>query len=94
MIDEFMELINGVIDETGRTIGLSKDQLKIEAANQLGMLALAVGEPGYDRAVLASRDNMALSMGLAAVGEADAVDARILGVLQGGLFLAAKGGAA
>jgi len=88
--DEFMDLLGGVLQETGRDLEGSLDAVKAEVAKQLTQLSMAAGEPGYERAVIAARDNVALVAGLAAVEDADAVDSRILGVIQGGLSFGAK----
>ena len=65
-------------------------ELKLVVSQELAQLALAVGEPGYERAVTAARDNVALAAGLMVVSVADSSDARLLGIIQGALFMGAK----
>lgn len=83
-------MLQGTLQETGRDLEGSLDAVKAEVAKQLAALSLAAGEPGYERAVIAARDNVALVAGLQAVADADAVDSRILGIIQGGLTFGAK----
>lgn len=90
MIDEFMELIEDNIRETGRELKISGADLRELAGAQMAQLALAAGEPGYGRAVIAARDNVALAIGLEAVARADSIDSKLLGVIQGGLYFGAK----
>ena len=96
--DDFMDSLKASLAETGRDLGADLDKVRAKAAEQMAMLALSAGEPGYGRAVIAARDNVAMAAGLAAVRDADAADARIIGVIQGSLFFGAKviagGGAA
>lgn len=95
--NDFMDLLGSTLKETGKELETSLDDVRQYASEQLAQLALAVGEPGYDRAVIAARDNVLLRMGLRSVANADAVDSRIIGVVQGALFFGAKaiaGGAA
>lgn len=55
-------------------------------------LANAFGQPGYDEAVLAARDVVALHVGINAAAIGDAADAELRGVIFG--VLAAAAGAA
>jgi hypothetical protein len=95
--NDFMSLLEGTLKETGKELETSLDEVRQYAGEQMAQLALAVGEPGYDRAVIAARDNVLLRMGLRAVANADSADQRIIGIVQGALFFGAKaiaGGAA
>jgi len=95
--NDFMDLLGSALKETGKELEASLDDVRQYASEQLAQLALAVGEPGYERAVIAARDNVLMRMGLRAVDSADASDQRIIGIVQGGLFFGAKvlaGGAA
>lgn len=89
-IDDFMNVLQGTLKETGRELQVSVSDLRQRAGEQMAILALAVGEPGYERAVVAARDNVLLLAGIDAVEHADAVDSRIIGVVQAGLFMGAK----
>lgn len=48
-------------------------------------LTALVGQPGYDQAVIAARDEIALAAGMEAIAQSG----RILSIVQGGLMLAA-----
>jgi len=88
--NDFMSLLEGTLKETGKELYLARDEVRQYAGEQMAQLALAVGEPGYDRAVIAARDNVLLRMGLRAVANADSSDQRIIGIVQGALFFGAK----
>lgn len=88
--DQFMDLLTSAAEETGTDLTESLDSVRTVVAEQMAKLSLVVGEPGYDRAVKAARDNVALAAGLAAVEDADAADGRIIGIIQGALFFGAK----
>lgn len=88
--NDIIKVLESALKETGKDLGVSLDAVKVKIAEQLALLALAVGEPGYDRAVIAARDNVAFAMGLSAVADADAIDSRIIGVIQGGLSMGAR----
>lgn len=88
--NDFMASLKASLAETGRDLNVDLATVKAKAAEQMTQLAMASGEPGYDRAVIAARDNVAMAAGLAAVKNADAVDSRIIGVIQGSLFFGAK----
>lgn len=63
-------------------------RLREVAAEEMAALSLLVGQPGFEEAVLASRDIVLLESGLAAVELADAADAELRGLIGG--FLAAS----
>lgn len=88
--DQFMDLLNGVAKETGKDLSESLGTIRTTVAEQMAKLSAVVGEPGYERAVLAARDNVALAAGLEAVEDGDAADTRIIGVIQGALFFGAQ----
>lgn len=88
--DQFMDLLTSAAEETGTDLTESLDSVRTVVAEQMAKLSLVVGEPGYDRAVKAARDNVALAAGLSAVEDADAADGRIIGIIQGALFFGAK----
>lgn len=89
-LDDFMGVLEDTLKETGRELRVSVADLRQRAGEQMALLALAAGEPGYERAVVAARDNVLLLAGIEAVEHADAVDSRIIGVVQAGLFMGAR----
>jgi len=52
-------------------------------------LARCVGEPGFEEAALAERDNVMLKLAMSAVAAGDAADAELRGILDGGLSVIA-----
>lgn len=80
------ELLRSALTETGVSLKISADELVRYVAEQGATLALAIGEPGFDKALIAARNAIALKAGLNATLEAEAADARIVGVLQGVLL--------
>ena len=67
------------------------DEVAAYAAERAEHLSLAIGEPGFELALLAERDNLTLKATTDAVAHADALDARLLAVARGALALAARG---
>lgn len=61
------------------------------AAGRADHLSFAIGEPGFELALRAERDSLAIRASLGVVAHADQIDARILAVAQGSLALAARG---
>lgn len=60
------------------------------AAERADHLSLAIGEPGFEAALKAERNNVAIMASIAAVSRADQIDRSLLTVAQGGLALAAR----
>lgn len=84
--DDFEKLFSSVVEGTS----ISAAKVAAYAADQAASLAGLVDDPGYHEAVIAARDNVALQAGITASQQADATDSRILGVLEGALFMGAK----
>lgn len=87
---EFVDLLVEELEAQGERLAASLDDARLIASEELAALALAVGEPGYQRAVIASRDNVILRLGLKAVAEARDTDQRMIGIIQGALFFGAQ----
>ena len=66
------------------------DGVAAYAAQRMAVLATLVGQPGYEEAVIAERDNVAMFAGIGAVDTADAAAQRLLGIVQGVLSLGAQ----
>lgn len=60
------------------------------AAEQAEQLAEIIGEEGFELAVIAARDNVLMQAGVNLVAQADASDARFVGLLQGAISLGAR----
>lgn len=87
--EEFERLMRDVAKETGRDINNLRD-VALYAQERATHLSLLVGQPGFEEAVRAERDNVALRGGISVVQLADAVDARIVGAIQGVLSIGAR----
>ena len=84
--DDFEMLLTSVVKGTS----ISAAKVAAYASDQAVSLSGLVGQPGYQEAVIAARDNVALQAGIYASEQADATDSRIIGVLEGALFMGAK----
>lgn len=60
------------------------------AASRSVHLATLVGQPGFQEALIAERNNVALRAGIAASQTANSAESRFLGVLQGALAVGAQ----
>ncbi len=79
--DAFGDRMNGLSE--------SKETLAAYMASRTLHLSTIVNEPGFDQAVIAERNNVALKIGMAVAAEASAVDNQILGMIGGALRIAA-----
>jgi len=77
-----LELLQDAIDETGVSLKLAQGEMALLLAQEGIALTAAVNEPGFAMVLRASRDRVALELGVDASMEARAADARIVGVLQ------------
>ena len=68
----------------------ARSELALYASERAAALSLSVGEPGYQEAVTAARDSVALKAGIVAVGQADQADQHTLGLIAGALTFAAR----
>lgn len=59
-------------------------------ATRASHLSKAINEPGFQQAVLAERDNVALFAGISAVNLAEAQQLRFMGLIEGSLTLGAR----
>lgn len=88
--EDFVRLFEDAITETGANVQVRAAELAAYAAERSAHLATLVGDPDFNLAVRAERDAVALRAGISAVQQGDAADARIVGVIHGGLSLAAR----
>lgn len=88
--ENLKELLKEAVNDTGRDLSTSLDEVALAMSESTARLALSVGQPGFEMALIAERDIVAIKAGLSAVGSADAIDNRIIGVIQGGLSMAAR----
>lgn len=88
--DELERLLKDASRETGRDLKGNLAEVTMYAAERTSYLSTLVGQKGFEEAVRAERDNVALKAGIKSVKAADAADARIVGIIQGVLFLGAR----
>ncbi len=89
MENQFKEMLRAAAAETGLQLQDNLDEVALYASERVAILAMLVGQDGYDQAVIAERDNVALKMALASVAQSDAMRDKFTGLLQGALFMAA-----
>lgn len=84
-------MIADALKETGAQASMSAKDMAVEVQASAARLSGAVGQAGYDEALRAERDTLALKAGLKLVTAADAADARVVGIVQGaiGILVAA-----
>jgi hypothetical protein len=89
--EEFKALFDETLTRLGGNLKVTSDELSKYAAERADKLAtiLSNNEPGFDQAVIAARDSVALKAGLAAGATAGAIDREWLGLIAGGLRFAA-----
>ena len=93
MIDVKREIENLLVDvmtETRVSLKKAASELAAFVVERATHLATLVDDPGFQEAVRAERDAVALEAGIIAVGAADAADAQIVGVIQGALAITAR----
>jgi len=76
-------------EQTGRSLGNDAKVIGAYAAQRAAVLATLVDQPGFEDAVLAERDNVVIKAGIAATKRGDAIDQRLIGIIQGTLRTAA-----
>lgn len=76
------DLLRDALSETNVRLNMAKDEAIQLVALEGARLAAASGEPGFDVVLRASRDVVAMKLGVNASLEARAADARIVGVIQ------------
>ena len=83
--DKLRDAIAASLRETGGSLKTSSAEVAAYAATRAAHLATISNEPGFDEALIAERDNVLAFAGVSAVRNADAVDARIIGLIHGAL---------
>lgn len=91
MNDELRRTIQNVLEqaleETGTEITNTTARVARYATERALHLSTLVADPGYELAVVAERDNVALFAGLDLTGNADAMEQRVVGLIHGALSL-------
>ena len=87
---EILDLLEGPLRDAGRDIEEGADEIKDYITERAKHLASIRGERGFELAVQAEADNVALRIALSLTAQADAADARIVGILEGALGIAGR----
>jgi len=90
IVKDFVDMLKNAATETGKDLGTSVAELEQYTQKRLQILAGAVGQNGFDQAVKAETHNVKMEAGLELTENADTADARLLGIISGGLEMAAK----
>jgi hypothetical protein len=88
--EEFTRLFDELTTEIGAGFQVEAEELAEYAAGRSAHLATLVGDPDFNLAIRAERDAVTLKAGIGAVQQADKIDQRVIGAIQGGLSLAAR----
>jgi len=91
MDPDFDDLLRAALRETRADISVDADELVRYTAERGAHLSTLAGQPGFQRALVAERNAIALKAGLDATLQAEAADARLVGVIQGILLGVARG---
>lgn len=86
---EFEKLLKAALKEAGGELTMSAKKIATYMTERATHLSTVVGQPGYEKALIAERNNVAMRAGLQVADDADAFDQRILGLIQGALRIAA-----
>lgn len=86
---DFQSVIAAALDETGATLRQGAAEIAAVTAMRGAELASLVGQPGYDQAVIAARDEISLIAGISIVNKADKTANRVRSVIQGSLMFVA-----
>ena len=86
---QYEAMLAQALRESHGSVKTDTAEVAVYMAQRAAHLAAAVDEPGFHEAVVAERDNVALKVGITASRNARAIDARILGLIEGGLSMGA-----
>lgn len=87
--EELKALLEDAVDETSGQMSMAADEAADYIAARAQHLAAAVGQAGFDEAVRAERNSVALHIGIMGVGNAAEVEARFVGIVHGALRIGA-----
>jgi hypothetical protein len=86
----FISAIVGPFKELGIDLIETEDVLRGYASESIARLTTIIGQPGFELAVQAERDILAIKAGLQLVKDADRSDMRAIGLIEGALRMAAS----
>lgn len=88
--NELADLLIQQAKGAGVELKADLESVRVYAAARMAHLATCVGQPGYQDAVLAEAQNIAMEAAIKALDQAAAADARLLGIVQGALAIGSK----
>ena len=80
------DVLRDALKETGQDLSSAGTELRLYAAERTAHLSLLAGQPGFSLAAQAEAQNIAMKAAQLAVVKADAIDARVVSVVQGALM--------
>jgi len=87
-LSAFTDQVKASLAEVGHDFKADKEAFRQYVAEQLLMLQVCAGKPGYQKALIYARNNCMMYAIQAAVEDADQAELKLtLGVIQGGLAL-------
>lgn len=90
IVDDMLTLLRDQAEGFGGELVDAADNATEFAAEQLMLLSQAYSEPGFDQAVVAARDAVAMNAGLEAVAVGDQADARFQEMMTGVMSIGAR----
>lgn len=87
--NDFERILKDAVKETGVELQQSTRAIALYMNERAIHLASISGQPGFEQALRAERNSVALKAGISAAHNADQADARILGLIQGLLGMGA-----
>ncbi len=90
MENEFRDLLSDFLDETGAELRGDLNAVVLYANERTAHLSTLAGQPCFQEAVRAERDNVMLEAAINTVDAADGTDQRLIGLVQGALAIGAK----
>ena len=87
---ELEKILKDNAAEFGNELRIDFTEIREYVAARTAYLATIVGQTGFEQALRAERDNVALKIGIGITKRADAADQRLLGVIGGVLSLGAR----
>lgn len=87
---DLKDLFESFLGGVGAGLEAGRAEVAEYAAQRTLHLSTIVDQPGFEEAVVAERDNVALAAGIAAVDVADEADRNFLALIAGALGFAAR----
>lgn len=85
----FESLLKSAVEETGARLKATPRAIALYMSERALHLSTISHEPGFDQAVRAERNNVAMRAGIETHAQASAIDFQLLGLIQGALRVAA-----